>query len=186
MIRRSIVTNLMLITLQTLAVFGLIYVMTRGGPGNKSQTLPMYMYQQAFKFYQLGYGTAIALVLLLIGGVFSLVYLRLIKLEDADDRGHSRMTVHGDPVRVRPTPVAAAWRLSQVVAGLPGARWSWLAVPRCRSLWLLLASVQPRAAHVRRHHRGRLADNFSGVLNADTMYRPMLNSLDHCPAAPPC
>jgi multiple sugar transport system permease protein len=83
MIRRSIVSNLMLITLQTLAAFGLIYVMTGGGPGNASQTTPLYMYQQSFKFYQLGYGTAMALVLLLIGGLFSLVYLRLIKLEDA-------------------------------------------------------------------------------------------------------
>ncbi len=83
MIRRSIVSNLMLITLQTLAAFGLIYVMTGGGPGNASQTTPLYMYQQSFKFYQLGYGTAMALVLLLIGALFSLVYLRLIKLEDA-------------------------------------------------------------------------------------------------------
>ena len=64
MIRRSIVTNLMLITLQTLSVFGLIYVMTGGGPGNRSQTTPLYMYQQAFQFCQIGYGTAMALVLL--------------------------------------------------------------------------------------------------------------------------
>ena len=43
-------TNLMLITLQTLSVFGLIFTMTRGGPGTKSQTLPLYMYEQAFSF----------------------------------------------------------------------------------------------------------------------------------------
>ena len=67
MIRRSIVTNLMLITLQTLAGVQLIYVMTGGGPGNKSQTTAVFMYQQAFKFYKLGYGTAMALVLLVVG-----------------------------------------------------------------------------------------------------------------------
>jgi multiple sugar transport system permease protein len=82
LIRRSIVSNLMLITLQTLAAFGLIFVMTGGGPGTASQTTPLYMYQQSFKFYQLGYGTAMALVLLVIGALFSAVYLRLIKLED--------------------------------------------------------------------------------------------------------
>src|SRR5450759_3224187 len=64
MIRRSIMTNLMLITLQTLSVFGLIFTMTRGGPGTKSQTLPLYMYEQAFSFGNLGYGTAIAIMLL--------------------------------------------------------------------------------------------------------------------------
>jgi multiple sugar transport system permease protein len=82
LIRRAIVSNLMLITLQTLAAFGLIYVMTGGGPGTASQTTPLYMYQQSFKFYQLGYGTAMALVLLVIGALFSALYLRLIRLGD--------------------------------------------------------------------------------------------------------
>ncbi|MFD0483356.1 carbohydrate ABC transporter permease [Kineococcus sp. GCM10028916] len=79
MIKRTVTTNLMLITLQTLSVFGLIYTMTRGGPGTKSQTLPLYMYEQAFSFSQIGYGTAIALVLLAVGGVFSIIYMRLLR-----------------------------------------------------------------------------------------------------------
>jgi multiple sugar transport system permease protein len=83
LIRRSILTNLMLITLQTLAVFTTIYVLTGGGPGTKSQTTPVYMYQQAFKFYDLGYGTAMALVLLVVGALFSVVYLRFVNLEDS-------------------------------------------------------------------------------------------------------
>jgi multiple sugar transport system permease protein len=81
MIRRSVMTNLMLITLQTLSVFGLIFTMTRGGPGTKSQTLPLYMYEQAFSFGNLGYGTAIAIMLLLVGAVFSLIYLRALGAE---------------------------------------------------------------------------------------------------------
>jgi multiple sugar transport system permease protein len=72
----------MLITLQTLSVFGLIWTMTRGGPNNRSETLPLFAYQQAFQLSQLGYGTALALILLLIGGVFSLIYLRTLRLED--------------------------------------------------------------------------------------------------------
>ncbi|MFC9129625.1 carbohydrate ABC transporter permease [Streptomyces sp. NPDC057099] len=81
MIRRSIGTNLMLNTLQTLSVFGLIWVMTRGGPGGKSQTLPLFMYEQAFQNSLIGYGTAVALLLLLVGSLFSLVYLRLLRTE---------------------------------------------------------------------------------------------------------
>lgn len=81
LIRRSIGTNLMLNTLQTLSVFGLIYAMTRGGPGNKSQTLPLYMYEQAFKNSLIGYGTAVALMLLVVGGLFSVVYMRLLRME---------------------------------------------------------------------------------------------------------
>ncbi|MEV1294684.1 sugar ABC transporter permease [Pseudonocardia sp. NPDC049635] len=82
LIRRAVATNLMLITLQTLSVFGLIYVMTAGGPGTSSQTLPLFMYEQAFSYGRLGYGTAVALLLLLIGGIASLGYLRLLAKED--------------------------------------------------------------------------------------------------------
>ncbi|MEV4335989.1 sugar ABC transporter permease [Streptomyces sp. NPDC049590] len=81
MIRRSIGTNLMLNTLQTLSVFGLIWVMTRGGPGGHSQTLPLFMYEQAFQNSMIGYGTAVALLLLLVGSLFSVVYLRLLRTE---------------------------------------------------------------------------------------------------------
>ncbi|MFJ2610292.1 MULTISPECIES: carbohydrate ABC transporter permease [unclassified Streptomyces] len=81
MIRRSIATNLMLNTLQTLSVFGLIWVMTRGGPGGRSQTLPLFMYEQAFQNSMIGYGTAVALLLLVVGALFSLLYLRLLRTE---------------------------------------------------------------------------------------------------------
>ncbi|WP_413600772.1 carbohydrate ABC transporter permease [Curtobacterium sp. Curtsp57] len=80
-IRRSISTNLMLTTLQTLSVFTLIYVMTAGGPGTDSSTLPILAYQEAFKFSQLGFGTAIATILLVVGALFSIVYIRALKPE---------------------------------------------------------------------------------------------------------
>ncbi|NYG20603.1 multiple sugar transport system permease protein [Agromyces hippuratus] len=79
MIRGSIATNLMLITLQTLAVFTLIWVMTKGGPGISSTTLPILAYQEAFKFQEIGYGSAIAVVMILIGAVFSVLYLRTLR-----------------------------------------------------------------------------------------------------------
>lgn len=81
MIRRSISTNLMLTTLQTLGVFTLIWVMTGGGPGVISSTLPVLAYQEAFKFGQVGYGTAIATVTLVVGAIFAVVYIRVLKPE---------------------------------------------------------------------------------------------------------
>ncbi|MFF3765031.1 carbohydrate ABC transporter permease [Streptomyces sp. NPDC001922] len=81
LIRRSLGTNLMLNTLQTLSVFGLIWAMTRGGPAGRSQTLPVFMYDQAFGKALIGYGTAVALLLLLVGAVFSVAWLRLLRTE---------------------------------------------------------------------------------------------------------
>lgn len=79
MIKGSVATNLMLVTLSTLGVFTLIYTMTGGGPGVQTSTLPIFMYKQAFVSYQLGYGTAISLVLLVIGAAASLIYMRMLK-----------------------------------------------------------------------------------------------------------
>jgi multiple sugar transport system permease protein len=81
MIKTTITTTLMLITLQTLSVFTLIYVMTAGGPGNLSTTLPVFAYKAAFKFSDIGYGTAIATVMLIIGAVFSVFYIRALRPE---------------------------------------------------------------------------------------------------------
>jgi multiple sugar transport system permease protein len=76
LMRPTIVTNLLLVTILNLSEFTLIYAMTQGGPGIETMTLPLYVYQEAFVFHQLGYGTAISLVLVLIGAVFSLLFVR--------------------------------------------------------------------------------------------------------------
>lgn len=82
MIKNTIFTNLVVITLGTLGVFTLIYTMTGGGPAGATSTLPVFMYEQAFMNYQLGYGTAISLVILLIGIVLSLAYIKILKTEE--------------------------------------------------------------------------------------------------------
>ena len=79
MIRQTITTTLMLITLQTLSVFTLIWVMTAGGPGNASTTLPLYAFKEAFRFGNIGYGTAIATVMLVVGAIFAVVYIRALR-----------------------------------------------------------------------------------------------------------
>jgi multiple sugar transport system permease protein len=79
--RRIIGTNFLLVTLQTLGVFTLIFTMTGGGPNDRSQTLPLLMYNQAFNLFQIGYGNAIALVLLVVGAVFAAFYLVVLRPE---------------------------------------------------------------------------------------------------------
>jgi multiple sugar transport system permease protein len=81
LLRPTIVTNLLLVTLLNLSEFTLIYAMTQGGPGTATMTLPLYVYQEAFTFYQLGYGTAIALVLVLVGALFSIAFVRASRTE---------------------------------------------------------------------------------------------------------
>ncbi|MDY2944380.1 MAG: sugar ABC transporter permease [Lachnospiraceae bacterium] len=79
MIKGTTATTFIMVTLGTLGAFGMIYAFTGGGPSNKTTTLSVYMYTQAFGAFQVGYGTAIALILLLIGAVLSGLYLKAIK-----------------------------------------------------------------------------------------------------------
>ncbi|MGN8632635.1 carbohydrate ABC transporter permease [Blautia sp. HCP3S3_G3] len=79
MIKGTTATTFIMVTLGTLGTFGMIYAFTGGGPGIKTTTLSVYMYKQAFGAFQVGYGMAIALILLFIGALLSLVYMRLIK-----------------------------------------------------------------------------------------------------------
>lgn len=81
LLKGTIATDLVLITLATLSDFTLVWVLTSGGPGFATQLLTIYTYQQAFKFYELGYGTAISLLILAVGAVLSLLYLRILRIE---------------------------------------------------------------------------------------------------------
>lgn len=81
LVKGALAVNVLLVSLQTLGVFGLIYAMTGGGPGSATQTLTIFMYNQAFINYQLGYGTAISLVILALGALASLLCLKFMKVK---------------------------------------------------------------------------------------------------------
>ena len=82
MLKRDILTNMILNTLSTIGAFGMIFMLTRGGPGDKTQVFSLFLYEQAFIRYQLGYGTAISILILVLGMTLNTLYLRLISAED--------------------------------------------------------------------------------------------------------
>jgi len=58
-------------------VFDQAYVMTRGGPANATNTIVMYIYQNGFEFFRMGYASAIAWVLFGLIFIFTLVQMQL-------------------------------------------------------------------------------------------------------------
>jgi len=56
--------------------FDLIYIMTRGGPARSTSVLVYYLYQCAFEYFKMGYGSAIAYVLFLLVFVATLIQFR--------------------------------------------------------------------------------------------------------------
>lgn len=82
MLGSTIRTVIQLSVLGSLTQFNLVWVMTGGGPVNSSEFMATYMYRFGFRRYLLGYGSAVALVMLLICLVFSVAYMRLARQED--------------------------------------------------------------------------------------------------------
>ncbi|MBN1427822.1 MAG: sugar ABC transporter permease [Anaerolineae bacterium] len=74
MIGNAIRTSVFLSLLGSIQVFGLVWVMTRGGPIGASETLATYMYRAAFLKFSLGYGSAVAIIILVLSLVLSTVY----------------------------------------------------------------------------------------------------------------
>jgi raffinose/stachyose/melibiose transport system permease protein len=75
-LRYTIITSTTLILTGSLTYFDLIWVTTGGGPGYATRILPLQMYITAFPNQQVGYGSAIAVLLAVFGIVLSLILLR--------------------------------------------------------------------------------------------------------------
>ena len=78
----TIRTSVYLSILGSIQQFILVWIMTKGGPVNASETLATYMYRFGFVRFQLGYGSAVAIYMFLICLIFSLIYLRLTRQPD--------------------------------------------------------------------------------------------------------
>ena len=73
-VRPVLLVALLFRLLDAFKLFDLVYIMTGGGPGYSTETLPFYLYQQGFSFGRYGY-TAAASYLFLIGTVIVATFL---------------------------------------------------------------------------------------------------------------
>jgi raffinose/stachyose/melibiose transport system permease protein len=78
----TIRTSVYLSVLGSVQQFILVWIMTKGGPVNASETLATYMYRFGFVRFQLGYGSAVAIYMFLLCLTFSLIYQRLTRQPD--------------------------------------------------------------------------------------------------------
>jgi raffinose/stachyose/melibiose transport system permease protein len=68
----------------SLQLFDLVWVTTRGGPVNASNTMAVYMFDRGFVRFQFGYGSAVAVILFLICFVLALAYQRWVLRRDTE------------------------------------------------------------------------------------------------------
>jgi multiple sugar transport system permease protein len=62
-------------------VFGQVYIMTRGGPGDATRVVIQHIYEAGFRDLQLGYAAAVSLFLFVVMAVVSAIQFRLVSRE---------------------------------------------------------------------------------------------------------
>ena len=83
MLRPTTLFLLVIGVIGSLQVFTQIFVMTSGGPVNRTTTMVYYMYLWAFKYYDMGYASTLAFALFLMLLAFTALQLRLFRRSEA-------------------------------------------------------------------------------------------------------
>ena len=68
----------------SLQLFDIVWIVTNGGPANATTTMATYMVQFGFQRSQLGFGSAVAVILFIVSLVFALFYQRFVLRRDLD------------------------------------------------------------------------------------------------------
>jgi ABC-type sugar transport system permease subunit len=77
-----ILVTAVLRTIDGFRLFDIVYVMTRGGPANGTETLAIYTYSRAFSDQSFGLGSAIAVIITLITLVITIAYMRVLRSQE--------------------------------------------------------------------------------------------------------
>ena len=80
-----ILASTLLLVIWHLKDFALVYVMTGGGPGGTTMLFVLFVWKSAFETFRFGEAAAAAVVLLAIGTVFSILYVRLLTSKSQGD-----------------------------------------------------------------------------------------------------
>jgi multiple sugar transport system permease protein len=79
LIRQTTLFVMVMLTIGSFQVFISVYLMTKGGPLNRTEVLLSYMYKNAFEFLDLGYGSALSYIFAIIIFSLSLLQIRLLR-----------------------------------------------------------------------------------------------------------
>jgi ABC-type Fe3+ transport system permease subunit len=105
-----LLVSLILIISSSVTIFANVISLTNGGPANDSQVVALQMYNDSFFYQRYGYGSALAMILLVLNIVLVGVVSGLFS---------GRLTAKGR-ARIRNSRPPKASRRNHPVAGLPG------------------------------------------------------------------
>jgi ABC-type sugar transport system permease subunit len=75
----AILVALIFRTVDAIRIFDLVYVLTKGGPGNATEMLSLYAYKKMFASLDFGYGSSISVTIFLLAGLCAIAYILCLR-----------------------------------------------------------------------------------------------------------
>lgn len=84
-IRPEIMVIVVTTTIYTLKIFGQVYVLTGGGPGNATSVPSYYAYKNFFETQQVGYGSSISVVMAILIILLTIVFINIQSRQEHEE-----------------------------------------------------------------------------------------------------
>ena len=80
LLRLPIIVVLLMRLVDLLKLFGMLYVLTEGGPGGSTETITFYTYYVGIRFLRIGDGAAMSFLIVFLATIIVTIYLRVVPL----------------------------------------------------------------------------------------------------------
>jgi multiple sugar transport system permease protein len=85
-LRNIVLIGVILRLIDNFRLFDVVYAATKGGPGDSTEVVSMYAFRQMFQFFNIGYGSAAAVIILVVGIALTTFAVRFMRREEYDAR----------------------------------------------------------------------------------------------------
>lgn len=79
LLNSTILVAVLVRTVDALRIFDQVFLLTSGGPGSTTEFVSLYIYKLAFKFSQMGYASALLLILFVVTVIMTAVYISVLR-----------------------------------------------------------------------------------------------------------
>jgi len=83
LLKLPIMVAILIRLIDSIKLFDIIFVLTRGGPGGKTETISYYTYLIGFRYFRMGYAAALSYLLLIITIILSILFIRVMTRKEA-------------------------------------------------------------------------------------------------------
>lgn len=83
LLRLPIIAAILIRLIDTIKLFDIVFVLTMGGPGGRTETISFYTYLVGFRYFRMGYAAALSYLLLIFTVILATFFVRVMRPREA-------------------------------------------------------------------------------------------------------